>query len=431
MSLELTGVAREHFETRPRPDGFEVEGDGRLRRLSVEFGDGWHLRGDVLDEVGVRFEHASGVLASVQLSSGPRLRLQVTLTSQRGEVVSVPGPLLRVEGEREPICWLAEASGEIVFPSERGPGLLTQRRGLCADGPEPNTAYLLDAEPTLPPGATLSAAWTYEAHEGDILDVPGEPSWFPFDRYPALGHSVDLSVPDGLVVAGDEVRVTEVDGEFELYPPLGLSRVAVWGPGGRTLLEIGARHDVERLREKLSEERAVDDSWAYLAVRHMMESWTPDELVDRVDFVLGQVLETPTAWGAVGAHLATQLGLPLEEAAQEAATAVLSRGRTDDVILLAMHGLVPIDLLGGGWPIGNFTELGVEALSGIGYGRVRSVGAPLRGRDVAVAKLFAAGLGETEQGLRASSSAMVAEHRLLCALSLQPSPVDLAWLSIG
>ena len=188
---------------------------------------------------------------------------------------------------------------------------------------------------------------------------------------------------------------------------------------------------MERLREKLAEERTVDDAWAYVAVRHMMESWTPDDLVDRVDFVLGQLLETPTAWGAVAAHLATQLGLPLEDEAQEAATQVLSRGRTDDVIVLALHGLVPIDLLGGGWPIGNFTELGVEALSRIGYGRVCTSGAPLRGRDVGIAKLFAAGLGETERGLRASSSAMVAEHRLLCALSLQPSPVDLAWLSIG
>lgn len=431
MSLELTGVAREHFETHRTLRGFEVTGDGRLRRLSVEFDGGWHLLAEDPDEVGVRLEHPSGALASVLLSSGPRLRLQVTLTSHRSEAVTVPGPVLRVEGERQPICWLAEASGEIVLPSERGPGLLTQRRGLCSAGPEPDTAYLLDAEPIIPRDGTLSAAWTYEALEGDILDVPGEPSWFPFDRYPELGHSVDLSVPDGLVVADEDVRVKEDEGEFELYPPLGLSTVEVWGPGGRTLLEIGARHDVERLREKLAEERTVDDAWAYVAVRHMMESWTPDDLVDRVDFVLGQLLETPTAWGAVAAHLATQLGLPLEDEAQEAATQVLSRGRTDDVIVLALHGLVPIDLLGGGWPIGNFTELGVEALSRIGYGRVCTSGAPLRGRDVGIAKLFAAGLGETEQGLRASSSAMVAEHRLLCALSLQPSPVDLAWLSIG
>ncbi|MDO5678474.1 MAG: hypothetical protein Q4G35_13340 [Propionibacteriaceae bacterium] len=431
MSLELTGVVSEHFETRARPDGFEITGDGRLRRLSVEFGDGWEPLDHAVDEVGIQLRHPAGVTAQVQVTSGPRVRLQVVLTSERDEVVTVPGPLLRVEGELPAICWLAEASGEIVLPSERGPGLLTQRRGLCTDGPEPGTAYLLESEPLLRARASMASSWTYEAQQGDILDIPGEPSWFPFDRYPALGHSVELSVPDGLVAADDEVRVTEEDGEFELFPPLGLSNVGVWGPAGRTLLEIGSRHDAERLRERMAQGRMVDDAWAYVAVRHMMESWTPDELVDRVDFVLGQVLETPTAWSAAAAHLATQLGLPLEDEAQEAATQVLSRGRTDDVILLAMHGLVPIDLLGGGWPIGNFAELGVEALSRIGYGRVRSAGPALRGRDVAVAKLFAAGLGESEQGLRASSYAMVAEHRLLCVLSVQASPLDLAWLSIG
>ncbi|MBB1509262.1 hypothetical protein [Tessaracoccus sp. MC1756] len=431
MSLELTGVASEHFETRPRADGFEMTGDGRLRHLSVEFGDGWTLLDDTVDDAGAELRHTSGVTGSVRLSSGPRLRLQVNLTSEIDDTVTVPGPLLRVVGEKAPISWLAEASGEIVLPSEHGPGLLTQRRGLSSDGPEPGTAYLLEAEPLLRPKSVLSSAWTYEALEGDILDMPLEPSWFPFDRYPGVGHGVELSVPDGLVVADESVRVTDTDGEFELYPPPGLSRVGVWGPGGRTLLEIGSHLDPEQLREKLAGERFVDDAWAYVAVRHMMESWTPDDLVDRVDFVLGQVLEKPTAWGAVAAHLATQLGLPLEQEAQEAATQVLSRGRVDEVIVLTMHGMVPIDLAGGAWPVGNFRELGIEAMSRIGYGRVRSAGAPVRGRDVAVAKLFAAGLGETEQGLRASSCAMMAEHRLLCWLSAQQSPVDLAWLSVG
>lgn len=431
MSLELTGVAGEHFETRPRPDGLEASGDGRLRRLSVEFGEGWRPRHDAYDELAVSLEHDAGVGATVRLSSGPRLRLQVTLTSRRDAAVTVPGPILRVEGQHAPICWLAEASGEIVLPSSTGPGLLTQRRGLCSDGPEPGTAYLLEAEPIVPGRATLASAWTYEAREGDILDIPGEPSWFPFDRYPTLGRGVELSMPDGLVVADEDVRVTEEDGEFELFPPLGLSTVAVWGPAGRTPLEVGARHDVERLRERQSQARAVDDVWAYVAVRHLLESWTSNDLVDRVDFVLGQVLETPTAFGAAAAHLATGLGLPLGKEAQDAATAVLSLGRTDDVILLALHGLLPMDVLGGGWPVGDFATLGVDALSRIGYGRVRSGNPLLRGRDVAVAKLFAAGLGESEQGLRASSYAMIAEHRLLCSLSVQPSAMDLAWLSIG
>lgn len=431
MNLELTGVVSEHFETRSRHDGFEVTGEGRLRRLSVEFPDEWRLNHDTLDQIGVQLTHDAGVVASVQLSSGPRVRLQVLLTSDRDHAVTVPGPLLRVEGEQPAICWLAEASGEIVLPSVKGPGLLTQRRGLSADGPEPGTAYLLEADPTVPPRGMLAASWTYEAFEGDILDIPAEPSWFPFNRYPELGHSVELSMPDGLVVADDEVRVEEEDGEFELYPPLGLSTVGVWGPAGRTLLEIGSWQDIDRLRGRLAQERSVDDVWAYVAVRHMMETWASDDLVDRVDFVIGQVLENPTAWGAIAAHLAIQLGLPLEPEAQDAATAVLSRGRADDVILLAMHGLVPVDLQAGGWPIGNFTEVGIEALSRIGYGRVCSEPGYLRGRDVAVAKLFAAGLGETEQGLRASLYARAAEQRLLCHLSVQLSATDLAWLSVG
>lgn len=429
MSLELTGVTGELFETRPRPDGFEITGDGRLRRLSVEFSDGWVLRDHSVDTFGVEMEHPAGVTASVQLSSGPRLRLQVNLFSTTDDTVTVPGPLLRVEGPHPAICWLAEASGEIVLPSEHGPALLTQRRGLSSDGPEPGTAYVLEAEPLLRPRATLSSAWTYEVLSGDILDVPGEPSWFPFDRYPELGHGIELSVPDGLVVADDAVRVAEEDGEFELYPPLGLTTVGIWGPAGRTVLEFGARLDAAQLRAQLSRERTVDDAWAYVAVRHMMETWAPDDLVDRVDFVLGQVLESPTAWGAVAAHLATQLGLPLAIEAEECATAVLSRGRADEVMVLAVHGLAPVDLTSGAWPVGDFTRVGIEAMARIGYGRVRSAGALLRGRDVAVAKLFAAGLGETEQGLRASAHAMMAENRLLCALSAQPNSGDLAWLS--
>lgn len=430
MSVELTGATGEQFETRRSRRGLAVEGEGRLRRLSVEFGEGW-LWSDRGEEAGVHLEHGSGARATVQISSGPRVRIQVMLTSERAEALTVPGPLMLVEGEREPIFWLAEASGEIVLPSEQGPGLLTQRRGLCSPGPEPHTVYLLDAEPLIPPRGTLSAAWTYEAFDGDLLDIPAEPSWFPLDRYPQLGHSVELSVPDGIVVAGDEIRVAEVDGEFELFPELGLWTVGVWGPGGRTVLEVGARHDPERLREMVAQERAVDDAWAYVAVRHMLESWAPEELVDRVDFVLGQLLEAPTAWAAAAAQLATQVGLPLEREARDAATTVLSRGRSDDAIVLAMHGLAPVDLSGGSWPIGDFATVGVDALSRIGYGRAQSAGARFFGRDVAVAKLFAAALGETEQGLRASSYATVAEQRLLCALSAEPSAVDLAWLSIG
>ncbi|WP_313358400.1 hypothetical protein, partial [Corynebacterium variabile] len=42
--------------------------------------------------------------------------------------------------------------------------------------------------------------------------------------------------------------VEDVDGEFEVYPPEGLTAMEVWGPGGRTLVEVGAYEDLAVLR---------------------------------------------------------------------------------------------------------------------------------------------------------------------------------------
>lgn len=80
MSVELTGATGEQFETRRSRRGLAVEGEGRLRRLNVEFGEGW-LWSDRGEEAGVHLEHGSGARATVQISSGPRVRIQVMLTS--------------------------------------------------------------------------------------------------------------------------------------------------------------------------------------------------------------------------------------------------------------------------------------------------------------------------------------------------------------
>lgn len=40
MSLELAGPVVEHFESRLLPEGIELTGTGRLRRLSIEFPGG-------------------------------------------------------------------------------------------------------------------------------------------------------------------------------------------------------------------------------------------------------------------------------------------------------------------------------------------------------------------------------------------------------
>ena len=107
---------------------------------------------------------------------------------------------------------------------------------------------------------------------------------------------------------------------------------------------------------------------------------------------------------------------------------MLAQPTPHDVILLALHGLAPVDVRSGEWPIGNFEQFGMEALEAIGYGRISTSHVP-SARDVAVAKLYAAGLGESERGLRVAAYAQVAENRLLCRLSAVPNAWQLAWLS--
>lgn len=429
MSLELAGQITESFESAVVPEGIEITGTGRLRLLRIEF-PGWLTPRQADEVVGIDVEHEAGAIARVRLRSGQRLRVEISIESDSDDLVVVPGPVLRVEGPRPVLSWLAGASGEIVLPSEEGPGKLTQRRGMSAPAGADGLSHPLDAEVTLRARHAVGAAWTYEAFAGDLMDVPAEPSWLPWVRYVELGSAVGIVAPDGTVTVDDRVRVEEVDDEFEIYPPAGLSTVGLWGAGGQTLLEVGGFHPAAHLRRIVAREHPHDDAWCYVALRHMLESSVDDQLLDRVDAVLADLSESPTAWTAVACRLATQLGLPLGEQSEVAAAEVLSRGKADDVLLLAVHQLAPVELSEGAWPIGDFDRMGVEAVAALGYGRITSDNRQERGRDVAVASLFAAGLGESERGLHAAACAQVAQGRLLSALALRPIATDIAWLSI-
>lgn len=430
MSVELYGVVPERFEFATLGTAFELIGDGRLARLALEFGAGWLTPRSIPDAVGIDIEHEAGPLARVRVRPGQRVRVEVSIESATHDVVTVPGPVMWVSGQREPVSWHAEASAEIVLPSPLGPGILTQRRGLSSPGEEPGMSFPLGEEVALRPRQVLSSAWTYEAFEGTLLDVPTEPSWLPWVRYVPLGESVAISAPDGLVTVEAPARVEESEGDFEVYPPEGLCTASVWGAGGRSLVELGAYRELSELRHRVASVPGSDDVWCYLAVRQLLEDEHRYDLVDRVDWVLGTLEEHPSAWSACACLLAVNLGLPLEEQAHRAAAAVLALGRRDDALLLALHGLAPAEVIAGGWPVGDFDALGVEAVAALSYGRVHTDGRRERGRDVAVAKLFAAGLGESERGLHAASCAQAAEARLLCLLTVRPSPVDLAWLSV-
>lgn len=430
MTAEVTGAVREAFESRTTARGFELLGEGRLTRLAVEFHDGWAHPRPAADAVGVDVDHEAGVVAAVRVRSGRRMRLEVSLESQSQDLVTVPGPLLRVEGPLEPISWMAGASGEIALRSAAGPGLLTQRRGLSAPSDEIGVSYPLEESVLMRPRQVVSAAWTYEAQAGEELEVPAEPSWLPWARHVPLGQSVEFSAPDGMVTVPEGVQMEESDGEFSLVTPPGLMTVGVWGPGGRTLVEVGAFRDLAVLRGELMASGPRSDAWAYVAVRHMLDSWASDDLLDAVDRVIGEHQDRPTAWIACAAALAGQLGLPVASEAATSAGTVLARASRRDGVLLALHGLVRIELGSGIWPVGDFDALGAQALAAIGFGRISTDPRALRGADVAVAKLYAAGLGETERGIRFAAYAQAAENRLLCQLSLQPSVSDVAWLSI-
>ena len=241
---------------------------------------------------------------------------------------------------------------------------------------------------------------------------------------------LEFSAPDGMVTVPDGVRVEENEGEFSVFPPPGLSQVTVWGAGGPTSVEVGAFRDLAMLRRELMASAPRTDVWAYVAVRHMLDAWVSDDLLDAVDRLIGDYQSQPTPWIAAAAALAGSLGLPVSAEAEAAATAVLARASRLDGILLALHGLLPIELGSGDWPVGDLGTLGRGAFAAIGFGRISTDPRPLRGADVAVAKLYAAALGESELGIRLAAYAQAAENRLLCQLSTQPSLTDVAWLSI-
>ena len=163
MTAEVTGAVREAFESRASARGFELVGEGRLTLLAVEFHDGWGHPRRALDAVGIDVEHEAGVAASVRVRSGQRLRVEVTLESVTNDAVTVPGPVLRVEGPAEPISWLAGASGEIALRSPAEPGLLTQRRGMAAPSSAVGECHVLEESVLLRPRQVVAAAWTYEA----------------------------------------------------------------------------------------------------------------------------------------------------------------------------------------------------------------------------------------------------------------------------
>jgi hypothetical protein len=430
VSVEAAGLAPEAFESGFSDGAFALVGTGRLRRLAVRLGDDWLTLRPLEEAVGAVAEHEAGALAHIRVSGGRRLRLEITLESVSDDVLTVPGPVLLVEGVREPISWHVGASAEIVLPSAEGPGVLTQRRGLSSPGDAPGTSYPLGEEVTLAPRQVVSAAWTYEAYPGGLLDMPGEQSWLPLVRYVPLGEPIEVSAPDGTVTAeGDPGSLADVDGEFEVSPPEGLSHLVVWSAAGPSRVEVGAYRDLETLRDQIAWTAGSSDVWAYVTTRRLLEGPLEDELLDRVDWVLGANSSTPTAWSVCAAQLAVMLGLPAPRLG-EAAAQVLAGGRPDDAILLALHGLAP-EVLAGGWPVGDLAGAGIDAVARLSYGRPHTDGRPERGRDVAVAKLFAAALGEREEGLHVAAYARSAEARLLCQLTRRPDPLDIAWLSVN
>ena len=292
MSVELTGDLREQFETQTTRQGFELVGQGRMRRLAVEFGEGWGHPLPLEDSVGAALEHEAGVLARVVVRSGQRLRLEVTLESVVDETVTVPGPLLRFEGARPTIAWLAGATGEVVFPSSGGPGLLTQRRGIASQGSGRDTGYLMESEPLLRPRQTIAAAWTYETYPGDLLDLPPEATWLPWARYVVQGESVEISAPDGALEVPEALTMVETDGEFEITPEPGLHEIKVWSAGSHARRDWGISPLDELRAELVANQTGIwTPDMAYLAARHLTESWADDAVLDQLDRTLAALLE--------------------------------------------------------------------------------------------------------------------------------------------
>ncbi|NLE98872.1 MAG: hypothetical protein GX596_12930, partial [Propionibacterium sp.] len=273
--------------------------------LELVLDDAWE---PVADEDVARWRHPSGLSMAVKWRDGARSRLEVDILPA-ADIASAPAPRLHVASEHPLIAWLGGAGAQIVAVTPQGPILVTQQRGYATG--EPADMGLFPEPLVIAPGHPASSVLVFEQLDGDRLDVPAEPHWFPARRHVPVGEEIELEIPDGVVTGVD---FHEADDGFLLVGEPGLHTARVGGPTGITQLEVGWFKDWHELVDD-ARSGGPDDLWCYLTT--LLPRGEAE--VDELDVRLAAALETPTLWAAMAAARAVDFGLPTFDDARAAA----------------------------------------------------------------------------------------------------------------
>ncbi|MDO5092147.1 MAG: hypothetical protein Q4D79_01810 [Propionibacteriaceae bacterium] len=402
------------------------------------------------------------VLAEVRLSCGGRPALEFVLHNLGDGDVTVPGFHLGVPAPAR--AWLAGAEGRLFSAG----GVWVQVSGWCADGggdAVARTALVFGAEVRLAPGQRVWARWRWVPAD----QTPELPRWVPTERYLPAGEK--LLIPDlDVALTGQGLGFETVEEGTLVRGSVGQHQLQVYGPTGRSVLEIGWYYPLPWLVPTALArvgDRADLEAWflTRLFAQPGLGSLEPGEvptaggnagppaaqveqLLDRLDVALGRCFEHPTLWGVLaGLYAARSTELPVRDDAVAAAARLIEADPdSDHVAFLAAEAMLagelelasgllspPRQARGEAWDLLTIDdETAAQSIRArLEGGEPTSGPISYTAKDVALAQLWLATRPDSVTHLSLTPVVQAAQRRLLSGLSAEPQAVPLAWLLTG
>lgn len=419
--------------------------EARLDEISVQLPEGWEpVPGEPDEYVWVTDQVAQ---FRVRLRSGEHLTLDGDLVELGGEARRLEPIVLRVRaGKRPPVQWLAGAAGEVVVGHDDGPVLLSQRRGICSHTADDDGIALFGDPMLVWPGQTLSSSWRVEPWPPGRW--PPEPAWVPVERHQPWGEPVVVDQADAAVVAPEDVTVRQLHATTELVPTVGLHSVQLRSAPGTVTFEVGAYDDIASLLEPSRLPATSSDVAVWLGTWQMAHQVPGAPTVDELDRLLGEALEEPSLWGILaGIQALATTDLPVEHDVSTAAAVLARKSPASEALpIIAVFGLTrgrgilaldemiaTIQLrLGGAWEaLAGPDDSWRRLAAAVEYGRISSRPPRYSARDVAMADLWLASRPDSALHVELGDVSRRARARLMCLLSVEPDPLELAWLLVG
>lgn len=430
------------MEVERTPTGLRVSlPSGPLRGLDLQLPQGWER---VTPEDPDEFTWALGAATMrVRLREAPRFGLDVEVHNGDPDetfIGATPVLVLRSPGPRLP--WLAGATGQVLLPEVDGGAVFRQWRGHCGAPPgggAGDIALFGDAV-WVRPGQSIGSGWRLEPAAGSL---PEDPSPLPERRFVTEGDGIELFAPDAALSAPGLTEATE--GETTLLTgPIGVHEVRLSDARGTTVFEVGWHLAPDEIADEARTRATSPDITAWLTVaanqrQHLDDPATLDEL----DMMLATALEAPTPWAVLAAlRAAAVTELPVGAEAMAAAADLLDADPDSELApLLWAQGMAHAAVPGAtqGTPAADWwdvltrddEELRHRVLDWVDHGRVTSVPPAHGARGIALACLWLATrevpVGQHEV-VRAATRTFA---RLLAIHSVDPDPVEVAWLLLA